>query len=201
MTHAQCCCLQDQTASTGTGCDKPFDCCDKPWGLLSVAASCRLLSHHASNKELTRISIVHLPHLQPPWHVCQGHCVTPQMGQGCNSALEDCSLLTQCLEAAGHDIQQGLARYEATRAPQVSEPYHSGPQQLGSTWVLVFTFNALLTKDASGVTSGTITCQHMCVMYSLVQPVLCAWAGAEVLKALTGLISRSVHQQCLPHVA
>lgn len=48
-----------------------------------------------------------------------GHCVTPQMGQGCNSALEDSVLLAQALEGAGHDIQAGLAAFERTRTPQV----------------------------------------------------------------------------------
>jgi 2-polyprenyl-6-methoxyphenol hydroxylase-like FAD-dependent oxidoreductase len=46
--------------------------------------------------------------------------VTPQMGQGCNSALEDCTLLAQALEGAGYDVQAGLAAFEAKRAPQVS---------------------------------------------------------------------------------
>jgi 2-polyprenyl-6-methoxyphenol hydroxylase-like FAD-dependent oxidoreductase len=44
------------------------------------------------------------------------------MGQGCNSALEDCTLLAQALEGAGYEVQAGLATFEAKRAPQVRRP-------------------------------------------------------------------------------
>jgi hypothetical protein len=55
-----------------------------------------------------------IAHPPPP-----GHCVTPQMGQGCNSALEDCHQLAQALQRAGYDTAAGLAAFNATRAPQV----------------------------------------------------------------------------------
>jgi 2-polyprenyl-6-methoxyphenol hydroxylase-like FAD-dependent oxidoreductase len=41
------------------------------------------------------------------------------MGQGCNSALEDCVLLARALEGADYDIKAGLAAYDRKRAPQV----------------------------------------------------------------------------------
>jgi hypothetical protein len=64
------------------------------------------------------------------------HNVTPQLGQGCNSALEDSALLGEALDwaapAAGGDgndggggdaaaaaVSRALARYEARRRPQV----------------------------------------------------------------------------------
>lgn len=42
-----------------------------------------------------------------------------QMGQGCNSALEDSRLLNECVAAAGDDVDAALASYEAMRKPQV----------------------------------------------------------------------------------
>lgn len=48
-----------------------------------------------------------------------GHSVTPQMGEGCNSALEDCAMLAQAQEGAGYDVRAGLAAFEVRRAPQV----------------------------------------------------------------------------------
>lgn len=48
-----------------------------------------------------------------------GHNVTPQMGQGCNSALEDGKLLAAALQQSGHDVAAGLSRFEQQRLPQV----------------------------------------------------------------------------------
>jgi 2-polyprenyl-6-methoxyphenol hydroxylase-like FAD-dependent oxidoreductase len=49
------------------------------------------------------------------------HNVTPQMGQGCNSALEDAVLLKAALTGAGWVIPAALQRYDATRRPQVGK--------------------------------------------------------------------------------
>jgi hypothetical protein len=48
-----------------------------------------------------------------------GHNVTPQMGQGCNSALEDAGLLAAALQQSGHDVAAGLAKFQKQRMPQV----------------------------------------------------------------------------------
>jgi 2-polyprenyl-6-methoxyphenol hydroxylase-like FAD-dependent oxidoreductase len=41
------------------------------------------------------------------------------MGQGCNSALEDASMLAAALQQSGHDVAAGLARFQKQRMPQV----------------------------------------------------------------------------------
>jgi 2-polyprenyl-6-methoxyphenol hydroxylase-like FAD-dependent oxidoreductase len=48
------------------------------------------------------------------------HNVTPQMGQGCNSALEDAVLLKAAMAEAGWAVPTALQLYDATRRPQVS---------------------------------------------------------------------------------
>lgn len=72
-----------------------------------------------------RLSQCHPVRLLPPSSTTAnlpappGHCVTPQMGQGCNSALEDCVLLARALEGADYDVTAGLTAYDKKRAPQV----------------------------------------------------------------------------------
>lgn len=48
------------------------------------------------------------------------HNVTPQMGQGCNSALEDAVLLDKALSSSNYDIRSGLQHFQQQRKPQVS---------------------------------------------------------------------------------
>eukprot|EP00775_Hariotina_reticulata_P008371 gene8371-8555_t len=47
------------------------------------------------------------------------HNVTPQMGQGCNSALEDCKLLSEALASNSYNIPAALKAYDQSRRPQV----------------------------------------------------------------------------------
>jgi FAD-dependent urate hydroxylase len=47
------------------------------------------------------------------------HNVTPQMGQGCNSALEDAAALAAALKAEGWQVHKGLQQYNKHRLPQV----------------------------------------------------------------------------------
>ncbi|KAF8058421.1 kmo [Scenedesmus sp. PABB004] len=48
-----------------------------------------------------------------------GHNVTPQMGQGCNSALEDAALLGDALRRADYDTAAALESFQRRRMPQV----------------------------------------------------------------------------------
>eukprot|EP00879_Flechtneria_rotunda_P010881 GHRR01011371.1.p1 GENE.GHRR01011371.1~~GHRR01011371.1.p1 ORF type:complete len:507 (+),score=143.33 GHRR01011371.1:1002-2522(+) len=52
------------------------------------------------------------------------HSVTPQMGQGCNSALEDCRILAKALESSDYDVSLALSHYQQTRTPQVHALQH-----------------------------------------------------------------------------
>ena len=49
------------------------------------------------------------------------HNVTPQMGQGCNSALEDAAMLAAALQQEAWDMHKGLRKYEQQRMPEVRE--------------------------------------------------------------------------------
>lgn len=52
--------------------------------------------------------------------VISAHNVTPQMGQGCNSALEDAALLDQALRSSSYNIKDGLQQFQHKRKPQAS---------------------------------------------------------------------------------
>ena len=47
------------------------------------------------------------------------HSVTPVLGQGCNSSLEDCAILAAALERCGGDIDTALTQYNHERHADV----------------------------------------------------------------------------------
>jgi kynurenine 3-monooxygenase len=58
-----------------------------------------------------------------PWHLAERvllvgdacHAVVPFLGQGMNAAFEDCSTLTECLNARGSDVGQAFRDYQSRR--------------------------------------------------------------------------------------
>lgn len=63
-----------------------------------------------------------------------GHGVTPNLGQGCNAALETCSVLNRALEDNPGSISDALWAYDVFRRPETRALAHfdriSGPMQV-----------------------------------------------------------------------
>jgi kynurenine 3-monooxygenase len=58
-----------------------------------------------------------------PWHLADRvvligdacHAVVPFLGQGMNAAFEDCTVLSQCLQRYGSDLERSFASYQELR--------------------------------------------------------------------------------------